>query len=553
MNHLIPRLSEAAVRTGPRGPVAPLGRLKSGRLIWPVLGAAEDVDVDEPVTLTHQQSVNRLKDIRDEINRLNEKGAKGELTPEDETSFANLTREFERVDKHRKGLERKADSDKIRAVMEGDLKDGKIRTEAGSVQTSSNGSGYDRDAILEPDSIPDHRFRNPWDLSEVRMYRPAGQLREELAARALSCIEKMPSANDKIREAGTRILTEFDDVKSTIARLVIGTSSPAYMRAFGKLSTGRGHSLSPEETRAVDAVDELRAMSLTPSAGGYLVPFQLDPTVIVTAAGSRNDIRRIAEQVVATGNVWNGVSAGAVSWSWDAEASQVSDDAPTFAQPTIPIYMARGFVPVSIEALEDMANGAAAIAKLLAFGRDVLEAAAFAIGTGSGQPTGVVTALIAAGTPIVNSATTDVLAVADLYNVQGALPARYRTNANWLATNAFYNRARQFDTAGGSSLWAQLADDRPPLLLGKGVYEAEDMDGIINATQENYMAVFGDFTNYVIADRIGMTVEFVPQLFQQTTAGSGFGRPTGQRGWFAYYRTGATVVNAGGFKMLDVT
>jgi HK97 family phage major capsid protein len=236
-----------------------------------------------------------------------------------------------------------------------------------------------------------------------------------------------------------------------------------------------------------------------------------------------------------------------VSWSWDAEATQVSDDAPTFAQPSIPVYKAAGFVPVSIEALQDMANGAAEVARLLAFGKDVLEASAFAVGSGSGQPTGVVTGLVGSGA-VTASATTDTLAVGDLYTVQGALPARFRAGASWLATNAFYNRARQFDTAGGSSLWAQLADDRPALLLGKPAYEAEDMDGVINATAENYMAVFGDFENYVIADRIGMTVEFIPHLF-----GTANGRPTGQRGWYAYYRTGATVVNTAAFKLLNVT
>ena len=72
---------------------------------------------------------------------------------------------------------------------------------------------------------------------------------------------------------------------------------------------GKGHSLTDAEQRA---------MSLTDNAGGYLVPFQLDPTVIVTSNGSVNDIRQAARTVVATGDVWNGVSAGAVSWSWDA-------------------------------------------------------------------------------------------------------------------------------------------------------------------------------------------------------------------------------------------
>jgi HK97 family phage major capsid protein len=218
----------------------------------------------------------------------------------------------------------------------------------------------------------------------------------------------------------------------------------------------------------------------------------------------------------------------------------------------VDIFKAQGFVPISIEALEDEQNVGATVATLLAEGRDILEAAAFILGTGTGQPKGIVTALTGTGA-VINSATTDTLAVGDLYALQGALPARFRRNAKWLANNLFYNRARQFDTAGGSALWAQLGQDRPADLLGKPIYEAEDMDGVINATQENYMAVFGDFQNFVIADRIGMTVEFIPHLFQQTTAGTGVGRPTGQRGWFAYYRVGSDVVNSGAFKMLDVT
>ena len=56
---------------------------------------------------------------------------------------------------------------------------------------------------------------------------------------------------------------------------------------------------------------ENRAKSLTDTGGGYLVPFQLDPTVIITANGSTNQIRRVARQVIATGDVWNGVSSGA--------------------------------------------------------------------------------------------------------------------------------------------------------------------------------------------------------------------------------------------------
>lgn len=504
---------------------------------------AEDTGQNKGPTLTHSQCINRLREITTELERL---GELDELNPEDEQYFSELREEFKITDKHRKYLERQAQVGEIKAAASG-ISAANLRLERGAYgSTSPQSTGeYDRDAFLEPDSVEDLRFRNPWDLSEIRTF---GRTREdvnlELRARALSAIEKMPSANDKVREAATTILERFDDKDAKIAKLVLAGSSPAYIRAFAKAATNRMHELDETEKRALDAV---RAMSLTDSAGGYLIPFQLDPTVIVTANGSLNEIRQIARQVVATGDVWNGVSAGAVSWSWDAEASQVSDDAPTFAQPTIPIYMARGFVPVSIEALQDMANGAQEVARLLAEGRDILEAAAFAIGSGSGQPTGIVTALTG-GSSVVASAASDTLAVGDLYSVQGGLPARYRARAAWLATNAFYNRARQFDTAGGSSLWAQLGDGRPANLLGRPIYEAEDMDGTVTATEDNYMAVFGDFSNYVIADRIGMTVEFIPHLF-----GTANGRPTGQRGWFAYYRTGADSVNDGAFRMLNVT
>lgn len=508
---------------------------------------ADDQGQNKGPTLTHSQCINRLREITTEMERL---GELDELNPEDDAYFTELRSEFSTVDKHRKYLERQAQLADIRSAA-GSISATGLRRERGFGGTAGTGTDQgQRDAILEPDSIEEHRFRNPWDLAEVRTFgRSREDVNTELRSRAADAIAKMPTASDSVREASTMIVERFDDKDATLARLVLATSSPAYLRAFAKAATNRLHELDDTEQRALQAV---RAMSLTDSAGGYLVPFQLDPTVIITANGSLNEIRRIARQVVATGDVWNGVSSGAVAWSWDAEASQVSDDATTFAQPTIPVYTARGFVPVSIEALQDMSNGAAEVARLLAEGREILEAAAFATGSGSGQPTGIVTALTGTSS-VVNSTTTDTLAVGDLYALQGGLPARYRARGSWLATNNFYNRARQFDTNGGSSLWAQLGDDRPAQLLGKPIYESEDMDGVINATQENHMAVFGDFSNYVIADRIGMTVEFIPHLFQQTTAGSGFGRPTGQRGWFAYYRTGADSVNDAAFRMLNVT
>lgn len=535
----------------PIHPVTGLQALAIGKRgpIWPVIGGAptEDEQRDQAPTLTYSQSRNRADEIHARMEQIAELDNPSD---EENVEFRTLGEEFDGLVAHMGRLERAAELARVRSSHDQIGRPGapRLRTEAGSSQGSR--SDYDRDSILEPDSVEDCRFRNPWDLSEVRTFgRDAGDVSSELRARALSAVEKMQGASDDVRQAATQIIEKFDDGKSSLARLCLASSSPAYLRAWSKAARNAGNTMTPDEIRAVEAVRaEQRAMSLTDTAGGYLVPFQLDPTVIVTSAGSRNDIRQVARQVVATGDVWNGVSAGNVSWSWDAEGAEVSDDAPTFAQPSIPNYTARGFVPISMEALEDEQNVTQAVGTLLAGGKLDLEAVAFITGDGSGKPTGIVHALTGTASEV-NAAADDTFAIADVYTIQGGLPARYRANASWLANNLIYNKIRQFDTSGGGGFWANLNDGRPPQLLGRSAIEAEAMDGVIGTSgaQSNFVLVFGDFSNYVITDRVGTTVEFIPHLFHTSN-----NRPSGQRGWFAHYRTGADSVNDGAFRMLDV-
>ncbi|MFB6943193.1 phage major capsid protein [Streptomyces sp. NPDC060286] len=489
--------------------------------------------------LSHPQALIRLADIKAELERL---GEKQDLTAEDEQSFDELTREFGEVDAHRRQLERKAALERVRSAATATERRAPAAT---AIQrgTPYSTDAYDADPILNPDSVEDRRFRNPWNLDEVRTFdRSPEQVGHELKARALSAVEKMSAATDRIRGAATDIIERFDDKRGTIARMCLATSSPEYLRAWSKLAAGRAHMVSPEEQRALE-----RAMSLTDNAGGYLVPFQLDPTVIITSDGSRNQIRQVARSVVATGDVWHGVSAGAVSWRWAAEGTEAGDNAPTFDQPSVPVHKADGFVPISIEAMDDAENVTMEVGRLLAFGKDALEAAAFISGTGTGQPTGIVTALTGTAAEM-GPATAETFAAADIYAMDGALPARYRANASWLANRNIYNLVRQFDTQGGADLWERIGADVPPQLLGRPALEAEAMAAGFDpaAAGDNRIAVYGDFEHYVIADRVGMTVEFIPHLVGANR------RPTGQRGWYAWYRVGADSVNDGAFRMLNV-
>lgn len=493
-------------------------------------GTLEDDKKDKKpdyTRFTHKQATNRLKDIRDECERIADKETR---SAEDDRNFAEMVAEADALKEHVRNLERQADLERVRDAVK-----------AGNVER-----GYDdvSDRVLNPDSVKERRFRDPWDLSEMRSGLTPLQQASEIRSRALSAIEKMPASDDKRREVMTRFIERFDTKDARMSWLALAASSDAYVRAFGKLLSNQGDKslLDDDEQQAL-----VRAMSLTDSAGGYLIPFQLDPSVINTAAGSLNQVRQISRQVVAVSDVWNGVSSAGVTGRWAAEGSEAGDNAPALAQPTVPVHKLDIFVPISIEALQDAMNVAQEVAEMIAFEKDRMESVAFVTGSGSGQPTGIVTALDAAVGSEVAVATPGAFVQGDVYKLDEALPARYRQGASWLAHRAIYNDIRQFDTGGGGGFWTDLNGDVPPRLLSKPTFEAEAMDSTLDATVGNdNILVFGDFRNYVIADRVGTTVEFIPHLFH-----TGNNRPSGQRGWYAYARVGADSVNDAAFRILQ--
>jgi HK97 family phage major capsid protein len=199
------------------------------------------------------------------------------------------------------------------------------------------------------------------------------------------------------------------------------------------------------------------------------------------------------------------------------------------------------WIPVSFEAFGDMANGAGEIAKLLADAADQKDAEAFTVGTGSGQPTGIVTALT--GTPSVVVQAGATLDAADFTATQEALGPRFQANAQWIMHLSSMNRGRSI--IAGTGLTTPMIEGNPPFLLGKRVHEASFMDGVITAAAADYLTVYGDFSNFVIADRVGTSIELIPNLMGANR------RPTGQRGWVMWRRVGSDSVNDNGFRMLN--
>ena len=335
-----------------------------------------------------------------------------------------------------------------------------------------------------------------------------------------------------------------------IARRILVTETDDYRSAWMKLVTHPqgGALLTNDEREAVRAFMEYRAMSEgSTTAGGFGIPVFIDPSIILTAQGSGNPFLEIASQKEIQTNAWKGVSSAGVSWSFDAEAAEVSDDSPTLAQPTVTAYMARGFLPFSIEVGQDYPGFAEEMSALLAEGYDELLVDKFTRGSGTGEPQGILTALSANTNVRVRVTTSGTIGSPDPYKVWKALGQRFRRRASWLMSVDANNALRQLGTANvfhayTESLPAEWADQ----FFGKQAYESPYMPDTTSSTSAtDGIAVVGDFKNYVVARRAGMQVELIQNLVGLTN-----NRPTGQRGWFAYARIGGGSANDAGFRLL---
>ena len=381
---------------------------------------------------------------------------------------------------------------------------------------------------VEPFETTDELVRSLWNHGSFD--------EKDTISRALAAVEHAPRhVDDKGKERMDDLLHLDNRHAPLIARHMLLTGSPEYHEQFREYVASRGTYVG-EAMRA--------AMSLTDANGGYLVPFTLDPTIILTNAGAANPFRQISTIKTIATDDWNGVTSAGVSAEWTAEGVEAADASPGFGQPKITPKKADAWVFGSYEVLAD-SGFASELGRLLADAKDRLEAAAFAVAnTGATVPRGVVAAVAAVTTSIVASQTTNAFGINDVYSVSDALRPRDAAQAAWVANKKFYSLIRRVDTSGGSAFWANLGMGVPALLLGQPQYEASSMTGVV--TTSAYPLLAGNFAEYYIVDRVGMSVIYDPMV-----KSSNF-RPTGQGGWYAFWRVGADVVDPAAFRVLQL-
>jgi HK97 family phage major capsid protein len=392
-----------------------------------------------------------------------------------------------------------------------------------------------------------------------------GLSNSEARARAITFVEQSRSfAKDAHKEAVVQLIESSATIGGAAARMALTTGSEDYTRGWVKHMSGNQYSLSEAERAALSKgfdgyTPEERAMTAgTGASGGFFVPVFIDPTMIVTGAGSTNPFRHIStvKNIGPAFGSWFGATAAQVTAAWTTEGSVAPDNTPSVSQPAIPIFMGECSITASFQAFEDIADLANDVAVLFIDAKANLEAAAHATGNGTSAPKGIVTAIGAVGGSRVSPGTGGTVSIGDPWLVQNALPERFSTydwntdasqptQLAWACNVTIANKLRALAIAQNSanSMWTDLSANQPPLLSGNPVYRAGSMSASLTTGQD--VLLYGNFSRYYIIDRVGFSMEFIPNTFDQAT-----GRPNASRAYIGHWRTGADAVDTNAFRLL---
>jgi HK97 family phage major capsid protein len=289
---------------------------------------------------------------------------------------------------------------------------------------------------------------------------------------------------------------------------------------------------------AVGPQDRKALSEATDSAGGYLVPADYQENLIKKLA-TMATVRQYARVIQTSRDIvpWprikyttnNEYTSGVrLTWTGETPSSatvhRVTDQ--VYGLFSIPINTAMASQLVSMDLIEDAAFDVLGISsELMAEAFALGEDAAFWTGSGAGQPRGIITDASDTANfdaAITTVATADTIAEGEIIDVCYGLPAQYERLARWYWTKATEKVVRKLADTNGQYLWPvinQVGGYGPagPELLGFPVTRDEFVNDISDATTTTtYPVVFGDLTGYIIADRVGLSLQRNDSLYSET-------------------------------------
>ena len=288
------------------------------------------------------------------------------------------------------------------------------------------------------------------------------------------------------------------------------------------------------------SADEVKAMQEeTDAEGGFFVPEQFISQTIHDPGVPGSQLRPLCTVIRVSSKDGYVPTMGSATWAAIAEEAAYSDQTPTVGQVAFSLEKSGGLVKVTRELLEDSAiNLPALLTQIFQESAGRFEDVGIISGNNSTQYAGILSDSSVAFYTMAGSTS---VVVADLIGTFYALEAQHRANSTWVMKSAINSLINQIQVTGNGVTGVENITAAPSaFILGRPVVDTDVVSGLggtITSTEK--IAIFGDFRQYYIFDRVGFTIRRNDSLYMEND----------QVGFFASRRGDGQVGLAAAFKI----
>ncbi len=286
--------------------------------------------------------------------------------------------------------------------------------------------------------------------------------------------------------------------------------------------------------------DEVKAMQEdTDAEGGFFVPEQFINQTIHDPGVPSSQLRPLCTVIRVSSKDGYVPTMGSATWAAIAEEAAYSDQTPTVGQVSFSLEKSGGLVKVTRELLDDSAiNLPALLSQIFQESAGRFEDVGIISGNNTTQYAGIMSDSSVA---FYTMASATAVVVADLIGTFYALEAQHRANSTWVMKSAINSLINQIQVTGnGVTGIADITAAPAAFILGRPVVDTDvvsALGGTITSTEK--IAIFGDFRQYYIFDRVGFTIRRNDSLYMEND----------QVGFFASRRGDGQVGLAAAFKI----
>ena len=253
--------------------------------------------------------------------------------------------------------------------------------------------------------------------------------------------------------------------------------------------------------------DEMKAMQEdTDAEGGFFVPEQFIANTIHDSGVPGGQLRPLSTVVRVSSKDGYMPTLASATWAAIAEEAAFSDQTPAVGQVSFSLKKSGGLIKVTRELLDDSAvNLPSELSKIFLESAGRFEDVGIISGNGSTQYAGIMSDGDVGFYTMANATS---IVAADLVGTFYELDSQFRANATWVMKSSIASLINQIQLTGnGVTGITDITAAPSAFILGRPNVTTDVVSGLggtITSTEK--CAIFGDFRNYYIFDRVGFTI-----------------------------------------------